>query len=116
MKVSDLVGAQLDYWVGKAEFGVSRIRNGADAPFVEVRPKWRFQSQWQAFSPSTDWRDGGPIIERERIGVMPRSGLWAAWPSDGMDATAVGDTVLVAAMRAFVISKLGENVEDLING
>lgn len=74
-------------------------------------------------SPSTDWLVGGPIIERERITVAPFDGKWAAMlignPGRGsayIDAyieewDAVGPTPLIAAMRAFVAAKLGDEVE-----
>lgn len=68
----------------------------------------------RAFYPSTDWSDGGPIIERERIRITPMSMtggvLWQA-ESGSAFAEGLGPTLLVAAMRAFVASKLGDEVE-----
>lgn len=63
------------------------------------------------FHPSTSWEDGGPIIERERISIK-----WEK-VGDGIKAMAaivnphsviqwhIADTLLVAAMRAFVDSR-----------
>ncbi|SOY56788.1 phage protein NinX family protein [Cupriavidus taiwanensis] len=106
MKVSELEGAALDYWVAKAlgdrEF---RMRDG----ICETRfhPDFDFYR----FSPTITWHEGGRIIDRERIGVMPRNGGWAAWPSGEMDPTGAGKTALEAAMRAYVHSKFGAEVE-----
>ena len=69
---------------------------------------------------STDWAQGGPLIEREHIEWqwLPSSSkdhrYGARKPSLGgakrtfcMD----GPTVLIAAMRCYVASKLGDEVE-----
>lgn len=81
---------------------------------------WIGSGYW---SPSTDWAQGGPIIERELIETAP------AYAEDGVSATgwmavrfnderatqqpvmAEGPTPLVAAMRAYVASKLGPTVD-----
>ena len=72
---------------------------------------------------STDWGQGGPIIEREMIQITPHCMInplygWAAafrsFDEDD-DVYALfrkrGKTPLVAAMRCYVTSKLGEFVE-----
>lgn len=66
---------------------------------------------YDEFSPSTDWWAGGPIIEREAIGCHPVSdATWLACKHiTGSEAT--GPTPLIAAMRAYVISKLGDEVD-----
>jgi hypothetical protein len=64
--------------------------------------------------PSTRWEDGGPIIEREEISVGPIdvSGPWLAMPVRGKNKDAIfGPTPLIAAMRCYVASKLGDEVE-----
>lgn len=70
------------------------------------------------WTPCTDWAIGGPIIDRERIsfslaGWTPgRSGPdWRAKLPGKLAWNAVGHTHLVAAMRAFVLAKMGEEVE-----
>lgn len=71
----------------------------------------------QAFSPSTNWAHGGPIIEREKMRVQPFMGKWISY-IDTTAAHADGPTPLVAAMRCYVASKLGEEVEvpdELVN-
>jgi hypothetical protein len=65
---------------------------------------------------STDWSQGGPIIEREGISIIKQTAQrWVAEYSLGCDRTdharVWGATPLIAAMRCFVVSKLGESVE-----
>ena len=59
---------------------------------------------------SSDWAVGGPIIEREGISIYRMTSDWsAAYNPSG--ATQDGPTPLIAAMRCFVTSRLGEEVE-----
>ena len=64
---------------------------------------------------STDWAQGGPIIEREKITVFYEMGEWYAYgrdtPEGDRNPDASGDTYLIAAMRGYVASKLGDEVE-----
>ena len=63
------------------------------------------------FSPSADWGDGGPIIEREGIALDCWPGReteyrWrAAIAATTVNACEYGPTPLIAAMRAFVASR-----------
>jgi len=60
---------------------------------------------------STDWAKGGPIIEREKICLKTHT-AWPYWLAfiEGNNL-AQGPTPLVAAMRCYVASKLGNEVE-----
>ena len=67
---------------------------------------------------STDWSQGGPIIEREKIDLYLSTGnicaaIWENLSGGGrLLAEAKGcPTPLIAAMRCYVSSKLGEEVE-----
>jgi hypothetical protein len=61
------------------------------------------------YQPSSDWAQGGPILDRERINLRDDGGdQWAA--DDSIRAATYGLTPLVAAMRCYVASKLGETV------
>lgn len=114
MKVDDLEGALLDYWVARAERWT-----------VTMPPAVEFYSQekgWRAYSPSTNWAQGGPIIEREKIGIFAdgTGSLWGAemraqhdhWIDTTVyDADSNGPTPLIAAMRAYVANKFGNEVE-----
>jgi len=88
------------------EFHESGSRNGT----------WRETARWQ---PSTDWVQGGPIIEQEKIAIMHGSMIepeyveWHAisYGAADMSHTWRGPTPLIAAMRCYVASKLGDTVE-----
>ena len=93
MKVSELEGVALDWAVALCEVGPIDIKDIDDPHFY-----------------STDWSEGGPIIERERIDVYGFDGeQWGA--EDNLRARQYGDTPLVAAMRCYVASKLGEEID-----
>jgi hypothetical protein len=94
IKTSELTGAALDWAVAMAE-------NWAGADF-ENKPY------------STDWSQGGPIIEREHISVEATrvGGLGDRWMADiQTDCTQFADKPLIAAMRCYVASKLGDDVD-----
>jgi hypothetical protein len=97
IKTSELTGAALDWAVAMAE-------NWAGAEF-EVRPY------------STDWSQGGPIIEREGIGLdqyadYPRWQAFTPAPEQQSgQAVCTGPTPLIAAMRCYCASKLGHEVD-----
>jgi hypothetical protein len=96
MKTSELTGAALDWAVAKC----------ADLPYPHVYDE---QGGIVEVSPSTDWAQGGPIIEREWISLFINGDdRWVA--STGIKA-AVADTPLVAVMRCYVASKLGDDIE-----
>jgi hypothetical protein len=63
---------------------------------------------------STDWAQGGPIIEREYIDIayLPGNCTWVA-VADLTDEKfeQYGPTPLIAAMRCYVASQLGDEVE-----
>ena len=61
---------------------------------------------------STNWAQGGPIIEREGITLRCYTdALWDASIGRRLDYVANGPTPLIAAMRCYVASKLGDEVE-----
>jgi hypothetical protein len=62
---------------------------------------------------SSDWAFGGPIIEREDIGVFPKddSTGWYAHKTWGISTDGEGPTPLIAAMRCYVASKLGDTID-----
>jgi len=69
------------------------------------------------YEPDADWSQGGPIIERERIDLAhshPEShnatrGIHCTARINGLYLG--GPTPLIAAMRCYVSSRLGEEVE-----
>ncbi len=71
------------------------------------------------YEPSIEWSQGGPIIERERIELGSYADQWQATMhlEDG-SIFEHGPTPLIAAMRCYVASKLGNEInipEALIN-
>ena len=63
---------------------------------------------------STDWAQGGPIIGSERISfVSPNEVIdeWEAIHPTQMHNESYGPTILIAAMRCYVASKLGDEVD-----
>ena len=69
------------------------------------------------FDPSSNWAQGGPIIEREWLDVTPWPNesdedlRWQCKQHDSIDCVAFGPTPLIAAMRCYVASKMGDEVE-----
>lgn len=111
MKTSELQGPALDWAVVKCE--------GRREPELlnDFATAW---FTWGNVHYSTDWAHGGPIIEREEIGIKRNSPCsdgrqWEASPSITAKGAGgkwgYGPTPLVAAMRCYVASKLGEEVE-----
>ena len=111
VKTSELNGVQLDWAVAKADGWEPMMDEGGlyFYDFMEEK-NWR---------PSTDWEQGGPIIEREVISIgkhtWDANGVisWGASKSSLFQGApfSTGQTPLIAAMRCYVASKLGEEVE-----
>lgn len=113
MKTSELTGPALDWAVEYAL--LSHVAN------EEMRAAVASMHQrTKGIGYSINWAIGGPIIEREGITLKQVSdGTWRADYSKAVlkaDKSAYaylankGQTPLVAAMRCFVASKLGEEV------
>jgi hypothetical protein len=94
MKTSDLSGTALDWAVAKCE---------------EVQ--W---ARWNLNGWSNDWSMGGEIIEREKIATrfdLEEQEWQATIAAEDEWVYGWGTTPLVAAMRCYVASKLGDNIE-----
>jgi len=100
IKTSAATGVVLDWLVQAAQH---------DYPLDEV---WGYRNH--AFNPSTNWAQGGPIIERGMLTVkmVNRAPTWIAYSGWGYGSfEGTGPTPLIAAMRCYVASKLGDEVE-----
>lgn len=133
MKTSELTGNLLAKWVAKAA-GICLH----DAPHTKSCGNWGTDytctscgkdayegPTMLSWAPHENWAQGGPIIERERIELIHYGdngavgAPWEAQISKGAhyidqyphDATG-GPTPLIAAMRAYVASKFGDEVPD----
>jgi|694.fasta_scaffold53808_6 hypothetical protein len=118
MKTNELTGAALDWAVAKCEGGTGLWHDTVATYWVKLDGKDRALSKgWaQSYLPSTDWSQGGPIIEREKLCLdIDSAGVWLAWTKQNYDDEprhmVSGPTPLIAAMRCYVASKLGDNVE-----
>ena len=113
--VSDLAGAELALWVGRAtgadlgpdcDQGEYIITGGHSGRTMEV------------YRPHEDWAQGGPLIDRFGVDVCKDSDgmYWAEIAGSvhipGSDIGAFGATRLEAAMRCIVRSIYGDAVSD----
>ncbi len=137
MKTAELEGAALDYWVARAELNTTLdglvitpyAKNqwtincqdddsiggyicGGTIEGIKLRRTLNLHHGEWLYRPSCDWSCGGPIIERERIVLEPTVSEWSA-AVDGITGWEFGKTPLIAAMRAFVASRFGDEVEDI---
>jgi hypothetical protein len=127
IKTSELSGKPLDWAVAKCEGGSDFIHDGITWAF-QLNSKTRVLSSGfnsiMNYCPSIRWSQAGPIIEREQIRLsIYDDGRWGAERrlfDDGRQAyttsygkviLGVGPTPLIAAMRCYVESKLGDEVE-----
>ena len=106
MKTSELTGAALDWAVAKCE-GVS-VAMFAD--ILRVNTHETHYVFGPEYNPSTNWSQGGPIIEREKIAVDYDHDVWNATVY-GQPCYFSGPTPLIVAMRCYVASKLGDEVD-----
>lgn len=96
MKTSELTGHALDWAVTKCKGETAHVQFSALA------------SSKHYFAPSKKWSQGGPIIEREGITLTACNG---AWEATYRGYFGYGPTPLIAAMRCYVASKLGDEIE-----
>lgn len=132
LKVSEASGIVLDWMVATCELddlrGVS-TRNGE-----KLIKAWTVcgltgeRRRIAPYAPSSDWAQGGPIVERESLWVRESAKAspavahlvkpdkkWFAYSTTNHKGQApgpyYGETFLVSAMRCYVASKLGDDVE-----
>jgi Protein of unknown function (DUF2591) len=94
MKTSELTGVGLDYAVARCECDEGWLSRHLH--LLDTMPY------------STDWGHGGPIIEREKFDIECRF-YWAARLHGHSWST--GPTPLIAAMRCFVDSQIGKEID-----
>lgn len=112
VKTAELNGTALDWAVAKCEYDELAALNIQYPQYAAHFPK---------ISPSTDWSQGGALIERECIKLaayeasseVPKNpAYWEAvictrWATYRQ----TGPTALIAAMRCYVSATIGEEVE-----
>src|SRR5450830_447256 len=130
MKTSELTGTMLNYWVARAECDAGRVSKVKLANYIgvpldlgEQAFAYFLRGCWESAEYSDVWAQGGPIIEREKIALSPpqhpHSALWTAtslsllYERAGIGCTFTGQAALIAAMRAYVASKYGDEVPEI---
>ena len=107
IKVSEATELQLDWLVAKCE-GVLVQCDSKEGLIINNI------IGWIPYRPSVAWLQGGPLIEREEIGFAKYgpNGSWKAVIGETPRGSPFyGPTPLIAAMRCYVASKLGDEVE-----
>jgi|SRR5690554_5672668 len=125
IKTIELTGAALDWAVATSTYKTAPIKSACTTRFrvldddgehvgsIWITEKRTFTS---TFAPSSDWVQGGSLIENHKIRTNPFGGHWQAAVSKVVNFrelafTADGPTPLIAAMRALVASRLGDEIE-----
>lgn len=107
IKTNELTGAALDWAVNEAQ----GCNTAPLIIYVGNGRKWLATNNGFTFDYS-NWSQGGPIIESESIGLFKEGGQWVATQHEGSWLIeSSGPTALIAAMRRYVASKLGDEVE-----
>lgn len=105
VKTAELVGVALDWAVAKAE--------GDDHWTSDRNPDW-FAWRMRNWKPSTDWAQGGPLIEKYKVshhydrlheGKLTCQAFCAGFPFPSF-----GETPIIAACRVIAASKLGDTI------
>lgn len=120
IKTSEASGAALDWLVAKCEGYTGWC--GATEKLLPPRKEYGYVALYD-LNYSTDWAKGGPIGEGEKIEVFFVPASVGAVKMPTVDCPHpkpyYGPTELVARMRCYVASKLGEEVdvpEELVGG
>jgi hypothetical protein len=118
LKISEAEGEVLDRLVAYCEgIRIVGFKQGR-ATFIDPADDGALNETLINYS--TDWAQAGPIIENWEIGIKRNAPCsygrqWEASPSIRAKGAGwkfgYGSTPLIAAMRCYVVSKLGDEVE-----
>lgn len=132
VKTAELAGPALDWAVATAEgrddIKISKmLQMFGGEYYIELNSRWDVISPGSAiYKPRERWSQGGPLIEREKIIIIPPVSWciergetdWEARVDPYFESmhskpehSCLGDTPLIAAMRCFVSSKMGDVVQ-----
>jgi hypothetical protein len=117
MKTNELNGDALHFAVAVAEGWEDFDED--DSGFTWHREKGSAWLTLATFRPSELWKQGGPIIEREGIEIKKGNPIYFPKGNENGDhfeplwlaGKMHGTTPLIAAMRCYVASKLGDDVD-----
>ena len=124
VNVAEVSGVVLDYMVAMA-LGHNIVWDGIAYWISDLNTSKLIGSKWKVcgkpcgWSPSTYGGDGMPIIEQLRSDSAYQLLIESdgdnvhvlSWPSAHVHFSGYGTTILIAAMRCYVASKLGPEVE-----
>jgi len=106
-QIKNLSLHKLDFLVAKAE-GFNHILKDENKKECFIRDN--AYRNWVIYAPTTNPSQAWPIIERERISTTYYDGL-EVWEAHTFGCFIYGKTSLEAAMRAYIASKFGDEVE-----
>ena len=109
VQTNELTGHALDW-------AVARVSNPQwwDEGYMDDPLDALYMDDGTMYAPSTNWAQGGPIIEREGIDTLKDGAGWTALKTMTINhphLRVYGPTPLIAAMRCYVASKLGDTIE-----
>lgn len=111
MKASDLTGPALDWAVAKCDMEL--VDDGGQVHVVNGWVVVYDDGQVEPWSPSTNWAQGGPLLDFHMLTVGPaeNEGYEAySYPKEHSPAY-WGETPLEAAMRCIVAAAVGDEIE-----
>ncbi|MEM5435156.1 phage protein NinX family protein [Paraburkholderia diazotrophica] len=121
MNVADLSGLALDYWVARSLHDFVREIHFTDSGrVVSIRGNDRGRAWDGRFTPSTSWEAASVVLERaRRLEVRERTREGAAhcvadFEGGHGTVSAHGESLRDALLRAFVISRFGDTVDDVL--
>ncbi|MEX3933075.1 phage protein NinX family protein [Paraburkholderia phymatum] len=121
MNVADLSGLALDYWVARSLHDFVREIHFTDSGrVVSIRGNDRGRAWDGRFTPSTSWEAAAIVLERaQRLEMRERTRDGAAHCAAEFEGghgtvSAHGESLRNALLRAFVISRFGDTVDDVL--
>jgi len=114
IKTSQLRDGPLDYAVALTEGAEGiEMRTFCLVEYPSIRWSEGYRTELAEYQPSKDWRLAGTFIDSEGISIECLShDEWKGTVfTEHLGYSCHGDSALEAAMRALVLSKLGEEVE-----
>lgn len=107
VKTAELIGYALDWAVGVA------CKDSEPRLYPDIRGFWLLGPFGKPWNPSEDWSQGGPLIEKLGITLLPPRYPGDKWGAtyDTQSCMFDGGTALIAACRAIVAAKLGDTVQ-----
>ena len=128
IKTSELQGAALDWAVASFVENLDAYPKEGGGFEIQRTQLDEFLEIGTEYSPSTDWSQGGPLIKNELITITPHTwdegpALRCCWcavkaiygvfdgPKEHLNKKHYGPTPLIAACRAIVAAKMGDEVD-----